>query len=327
MTQPGTGVALPADYETGLEDFDASSAALPRIQIVHEHGVFVDKQTNEEFPLMYGVFLGLVAQRVFWAKELENDSKPLCKSNDGETGYPNVTGPAHSLFPWPKAGLNPQNVPKDEHGRPILKCEGCPFAEWGPRTAGKATPPPCSERYTMPVLFSTKEGGALDHAGLISVQRSGISSFKNYIGAFKRAHLPLFAAMTKVTLDTNKRGNVTYSTPKVARMADTDQAQWQDWAEQYRSVREMLRRPPAPPKDDDGAQSTQPSNNSWGAQGAVVEAEVVESPWEETKPAQPEQSWPQTQPAAQPVMTGGLIDSASSQPAPAATSDDDDLPF
>jgi hypothetical protein len=336
MTQD---VALPTDYETGLEDFDASSAGLPRVHIKHQDGVFADRQTNEEFSQIHGVFLGMIKQRVMWAKDLEDDSKPLCKSNDGEFGYPNITGPKHSLFPWALSAIDPQTVPTDEHGRPTIKCETCPFTQWV-RTAGKNTPPACSERYTMPMHFATEADRPYDHAGIISFQRSGITPIKNFIAAFARTHQPLFSAGFKLVLETNKRGQVVYSVPKIQRTNPVPQENWPEYATEYRGVREMLRRMPAFNSDDDD--STPASNNNWNAKPAQqpVNAIVTEDPWA-TSNDQPAQAWPAAAAGTTgAVMTGSLVDAASTpivQPTqtvsavsastPSVAADDDDLPF
>jgi hypothetical protein len=334
-------VALPTDYETGLEDFDPTEAGLPRIHINHGEGTFVDKQTNEEFPIMYGVFLGLIKQRVFWPREVEDDMKPYCKSNDAEWGFPNMTGPRGSLFPWSESGMNPATQPKDEHGRVQIKCETCPFAEWTNKD-GKQVPPRCSERYTMPVHFNTTgPEGPHTHAGIISFQRSSLTPLKRFIGAFSRSKEPLFSALFSMKLDLNKRGNVTYSVPKVARLGRTLDADWQDYATEYRSVRDMLRRPPRPTEGDSVLPAA--TNNNWNpaagsaaAAAGVVEATVVEDPWAVNQQVTPaaEPTWP-AQPA-QPLVGAGLVDAASTPVAApartatvpvAAAADDDDLPF
>jgi hypothetical protein len=348
-----TDVALPSDYETGLEDFDPSEASLPRVQIVHKDGLFVDKQTNEQFPKIYGVFLGLIKQRAMWAKELEDDSKPLCKSNDAEWGYPNVTGPSHSLFPWAASTLDPNQQPRDEEGRITIKCETCPMAQWG-RSSTKSTPPPCSERYTMPIHYSTTPGGQLDRAGIVSFHRSGITPLKAFISAFSRMRQPLFSAYMELGLSLQKRGQVDYSVPTVKRGAAVPPENWEDFAREYRSIREFLRQRPRMTDGATPVAAAQPASNAWGGQAVQAQATVQPAaappdPWESTQPAAPAQTWPATAAPVQPtqnLMGGNLIDAASTpvqqappaqpvqapvaapaQVAPVYVADDDDLPF
>lgn len=329
MTQ-ATDVALPSDYDNiGLEDFDPNEASVPRIQILHPDGLFKDGQTGEQFPEIHGVFLGLVKQRVMWARVVEDDSKPLCKSNDAVTGYPNTTGPDHSLFPWHEAGLNMNSQERDpEDGRVIIKCETCPMTQWT-RNGTKNTPPPCSERYTMPIHFATEEGAELDHAGIISFQKSSIGPVKAFVSAFSRAKMPLFSAAMSITLSTTKRGSVVYSVPKVQRRAAVPNDRWEEYARQYRDLREFLRMKPRGLDDEARGGPTTPAaqpaqSNAWGSGAQVVDAEVVAQP-------------------APPLVGSGLIDAASTamaapvtpaQPmatapaaAPVYVPSDDDLPF
>lgn len=334
MTQD---IALPSDFETGLEDFDPSEASIPRIHIMHAEGLFVDKQTNEQFPKIYGVFLGLIKQRVMWNKDVEEGDKPLCKSNDAEFGYPNITGPSNCYFPWEASGLDPKLQPTDEDNRPIVKCETCTFKEWR-RTPGKNVPPPCSERYTLPIHFGTVPG-QLDHAGIISFQRSSITPVKNFVSAFARTKQPLFSAYVEISLTTQKRGNVTYSVPVLKRGPSVPEEDWPTYVQEYRAIREMLRQRPRAQADDTSKPTPPASNNAWMANegGAKVQAQVAETvdPWASTQDA-PAAQWP-SQPAQQqsaPLVGAGLIDQASTPvtvpatpTAPIYTPDDDDLPF
>lgn len=299
-------VALPSDYDTGLEDFDPSQALLPRIQIVHADGVFKDSLTNEEFPVMRGVLLGLIKQRVMWEREQLDDSKPQCKSNDGEFGYPNITGPQHSLFPWAYSGIaDPNALTRDEHGRPIIKCETCPFAQWR-KNGAKNEPPPCSERYTIPMIFSTNaEDGPLDHAGILSFQRSGIAPVKAFISGFSRTKRPLFSAYALLTLKRASRGTVVYSIPEVKRLGPTNEEDFEEYAREYRGVRELLRL--APRFEEPTPAPAAPVSNAWNPTPAAVPAPAVtQDPWASSQPTQPVQpAWPQ--PAQQPPVQAQVI--------------------
>lgn len=325
-------VALPSDYETGLEDFKPGGATIPRLEIVHADAVFLDKSTNEEIPKLYAAPWGLILQRVHWAEKVEDDSVPLCKSNDAVTGFPNMTGASHNLFPWAKSGLRPGDQSLDEHGRVTLNCEGCPFSKWG-RADGKDTPPLCSERYTIPISYGTTPDEPANRVGVVSFQRSGVTPTRRYIESFSRAKTPLFVSYVEISLTAQKRGKVVFSTPVFKRLGATPADRHNDWAEDYRLIRDMLRRPPRPPKSDD---DSAPADVTPAR--AVVDAVVVGDPWEtSTVKAEP---WPATTPAAPaPAATpaASILDAVNAAPAAAATrpqppaaapkDDDDELPF
>lgn len=210
---------------------------------------------------MTGVFSGLIKQRTMWAREVVDNAKPQCKSQDAETGYPNVTGPEDSLFPWGEHGTTVDMAEKDEYGRPTLKCASCPFSEWT-RKGTKSTPPPCSERYTMPMRYAAGINeahvtfGDLDRAGIISFQRSGITPAKNYISTFVRAKTGIFTKFVNITLRMETRGKVTYSVPIFKLVGNVPQDEWEILVKEYRTLREFLRRAPRPADD---AVATEPA--------------------------------------------------------------------
>lgn len=341
MAQPNLP-ALPDEedyFDTGLDDLEASRR-IPRLKIVHKKGVFLAQDTNEEFNLLEGVPLGLVRQRVMWNREVEEGDKPLCKSNDGKTGYPNMDGPSRCDFPWQRSGIQKGTTEVDEFGRPILSCESCAFAQWGPPAPGskKGTPPACSERYTIPLLYSIEPGSPPDRAGVVSFQRSGITPLKTYMSTFKVQKKPLFAASLQLSLRIQSRGSVDYSVPYVRQVGPTSAADWPQFAEEFRRIREILQAPPAPPREEDGAPASQPATQ---AQATVhsdpwasdpVQATVVQQ-----NPAQDPayQAWLASQaqaaapaPAAAPAQPAQQVMPASSMPATAtAVIDDDELPF
>lgn len=307
--------AVVSDYDTGLEDFDPSDAALPRLSIVHDGGTFKDNLSGEEFGEIHGVFLGMIKQRHMWNSDPEDDAKPMCKSSDAETGFPNVTGPDHSLFPWEQSGFTPQTASRDEHNRPVLKCDTCVFAQWT-KNGAKNVPPACSERYTFPIRYSSEgEGTALDRSGILSLQRSGITPAKQYLSIFSRNKSPMFSSYTKLKLERKSRGTVKYSTPVFTKGSAVPQEEWEEFAKEYRSIREFLREPPRI-FDDSEAASTPQATQVAAAVGNTGGASSTAAP---VVPAQRTGSG---------LIGGGnvgVIDAVvveSSAPA-----DDDDLPF
>lgn len=288
--------------DTGLEDFDPNTAAIPRISINHPDGTFKDNLSGEEFAGIYGIILGLVKQRVMFSSTMgETTLKPQCKSSDAAVGYPNMQGSADELFPWNTSGLNISDLPKDDYGRVTIPCEACPFSQWGPNRK----PPLCSERHTFPIMYSRDPAGIselhLPYAGIAAFQRSGITPSRNYLSAFSRAKIPLYSAFTEITLKRESRGTVRYSVPVFRKMSDVPPERWEELAREYRNLREFLRRPPRPGEDSDNAKQ----HTSSGSVAAPTEQQFV----------QPQSVLPQ-----QPVIINSTV------AAPASTGDDE-LPF
>lgn len=292
------------DLDTGLEDFDSSRVTMPRLNIVHRDGVFENGQTSEKFSLVTGIALGMVKQRAMFHKEMGKEKlKPQCKSTDAQTGYPTMEGNTKDLFPWDKVAFTPNDLDKDEYGRPQIACATCPFAQWGPNR----TPPPCAERHAYPILFSDAEdfkpGDEMPHRGIITFQKSGIKPSNTYLSSFRSGGTPLYGAYTRISLRREETGTVVYSVPRFARVGSTDQDDWRSYSDEYRALREYLRQPPRPPE---GAERTEAEPaRSATVSGAVLDEERVAA-------------------AAAPAPAA-----AKAAPAAAAPSfdDDDELPF
>lgn len=244
----------PSDYEdlTGLEDFDPSTAAMPRIGINHTGGTFKDQLTGEEFPAIYGIPLGMVGQRIMWLRSVEDNAKPLCKSSDAISGYPNDKGDEMFHFPWREAGVDPSSAAVDEYGRRVLACESCVFTQWD-KTGTKNKPPRCNQRYTIPILYSLSpdHGEMFDRSGLLSFKGSGITPWNRFMSPFARQKMPLYSSIVELRLIQMSRGSVTYSVPTIKRTGSTSQDDWPTYAADLRDTRDFLRR--APRADDDGS--------------------------------------------------------------------------
>ncbi len=335
MTQPGNALANIADeYGTGLEDIEDEISAVPRIGINHSAGTFKDSLSGEEFANIYGVLLGMVKQRVMWEKgDIEPGAKPQCKSQDAKTGYPNMGGKPGESFPWKDAPvLDPNLAPKDEHGRITLACETCPFAEWGPRNEkGKSTPPACKERYTFPVLYNREDPGSslysppFMESGIVAFQGSGISPAKKFLSAFVRNKRPLYSAVTKISLDVNKRGMVVYSVPTFTKLTDVPDDDWELYARELGPLRDFLRRPPRPGDDQDDARKPGVSSARAAANvGTVVQssAPTSQSPVTQMVNAAAAES-----PVSAPVPSTDSANDAAGVVDAQIVPDDDDLPF
>lgn len=325
MTQPGNTVAtVVEDYGSGLEDLEGEIGAVPRIGINHQGGTFKDALSGEEFPKIIGVLLSVFKQRVFFPPVVEEKpSKPFCKSNDAKTGFPNMELEKNGGFPWSEApGLDPNTQPKDEHNRTIIACETCPFAEWGrDAKTGKGVPPVCKERHTYPVIYNrTRTGEGYEppyfESGIVSFQGSGIKPSKTYCASFSRAKLPLYSAITEIALETNKRGNVTYSVPKFMKVTAVPQDEWEMYARDIPDMRLFLTRPPRP--DDDGSDPTK--NNGQSAAQAAANAGIVANANVTVAPSQPVQAY------VAPSAPASVVEPTPAQAAPPAE-DADELPF
>jgi hypothetical protein len=329
MTAPNLPATVAEEYGTGIEDLEDEVGMVPRIGINHPGGTFKDSLSGEEFPEIIGVPLGVFKQRVFWPAELDGSSKkPMCKSNDAKTGYPNMDLEKDGGFPWSEApGLDPNTQPKDEYDRPVIDCSSCPFAQWGKNAkTGKNTPPPCKERHTYPFIYNREtQGGGYEapymESGIISFQGSGIKPSKMYVAAFVRNKLPLYAAVVRISLDVNKRGTVDYSVPKFTKIADVPSGEWEVYARDLPEMRKFLTDPPRP--SDDGSDPTRGSGQT-AAQAAANAGVVANANVTVAAPA------PTVQSPATSVVNG-----AAEQPATQAAAnvqdavvvEDDDLPF
>lgn len=309
-----TDLAIPNEYDDGLEDLTGADLQVPRLKIGHADGVFVDSATSEQYNEIFCVILGLVRQRVLFHHIVENDDVPMCKSPDFTTGYPNVNHKEKRLaFPWEGSGFDPASAAVDEEGRIVLPCEACKLKDWGAHPAdGKR--PYCSEQMTLPILFagSMEEFEARQRQpALITMQKVGIKPTKTYLGPFKQKQVGAYTAVTKLSLVTAKRGQVTYATPVFKRMGDTDPDEHPDFSTQYRAIRQFL------------VESKPQAPEGYVAPDEVATTVAPSTPAPATQPAA-------SRPMAQPAFVGGAKSAPVVQTVEATTgnpADDDDLPF
>lgn len=304
--QPGTDVAMPSDYDTGLDDL-GSDLSVPRLKIAHKEGAFVDPSDNSKYGEIFCVILGLVRQRVLFDAKVDpsNPEKPMCKSPDTNIGFPNLNPEnAKKAFPWDKAKLDPSQAGRDEDGRTVIKCTTCHLKEWDSHPLGDK--PWCSEQFTLPILFAPSLEELVEHGGvpaLISMQKTAIKPTKNYLKTFQMRKLGAYTAYAKISLLVEKAADNIYSKPVYTRVGDTPQVNWLDWVEQFNAISKFLKeqRPPAP---DDGSETSD-------ARSALAS----------TTPAAATQPGFSRQPVGQPVAAQVV------QPATAPVNSDEDLPF
>src|SRR5690606_34030382 len=128
----------------------------------------------------------------------------------------------------------------NSNGHPVLPCASCVFKEWGKTDSGRAKPPPCSEQFTLPLLYTTDSGESWV-TGILTLQRTGIKPTKQYMASFVQRTQPLFSVMTRITLNQLSRGTVQYSVPAFQQIGPTDPNSWGEYAAQMVSARSFLR--------------------------------------------------------------------------------------
>lgn len=304
------------DFETGLEDFNMEDAVIPRLSIVHKEGEFKDSLSNEQFPKVKVIILGLVKQRVLWHPDVDDGDWPMCRSANHDIGFPNLSDdqPKEKRFPWEKSGFRKEDFPAGEDELIRLPCSGCQLKEWKSHPDGKR--PYCSEQFTLPILYDPREDGNWVPA-IITFQKTALKPLKAYLSSFARSRNAAFMAVTEIGLDMLKRGSTDYSVPNFKRIADTDEELWREYSVNYRTMRDFLTADPGS-RDEDEAGTPAASDNTAKAPASssvtptkeedVVDAEVVEDSPEEVVKTEPKETPKSAAPAA-------------------AADDDDELPF
>lgn len=237
LTPSSSVPATPDGGVLGLEDVAASDLVMPTLRIDHREGVYVNQLTDEKFAELDVILLGLVKQRVLWSAEIADaglKERPLCRSYNFSEGHPQA-----EKFPWEASGFTEQEG--------TLPCASCKLKEWGTHPTRGA--PWCSEQHTFGMLL--EDNGEFSPI-LFSVQRSGIKESRTYVSAFHNAHTPMFTVRTKMTLESRKKGSNPYSVPHFSRGAATEESDYPNFANMYRSIREFLQTPWSG-NDEDGA--------------------------------------------------------------------------
>jgi hypothetical protein len=301
----GTVTPYDPSENLGLEDVGVGDIVIPRLNIVHKDGRFIDNLSKAEFDELDCILLGLVKQRIFWHDDTDDGDRPLCKSPDFDHGFPNVSEetPKDKRFPWDKSNFNPTDFPPGGptslNGLVTLPCASCVFKEW---EKGDWKVPPCAEQHTYPLLYNSgTESEPIWTAAILTFQKTGIKPSRSYISSFAQSNTPMFTARTKITLSVLKRGTVEYSVPTFRKVGQTDSDLWGQYGDQYRSIRSFLRNPPRPTDDEytppegfDNANTPAPSTP---ATVAVPDAPVAAAPQAPAPPVAPAATAPSPAPA------------------------------
>lgn len=351
MTVDTTGAAggvVPYDEDDiGLEDLGSADVALPRLNIVHKEALFKDNLSGNVYDKLDVILLGMVRQRIMWHPEVDDGDRPMCKSPDFDHGFPNISEqqPVDKRFPWAASNFTPAQMlpvvegPSKSHaegfnsnGHGVLPCASCVFSQWGKTPGGKSEPPPCSEQFTFPLLYTPDEGDSWLPA-ILTLQRTGIKPAKAYMSSFVQTRTPLFSVRTTLSLTLNKRGSVDYSVPVITKGVSTDRNEWHGYGEQMKSIRGWLRQAP---RGEEVEVVTSDADNAWDAEAAA--APPVATPVAPAPVATPTPPPAPTPPVAAPVAPTPPAAPAAATPAPPSTpamatppaveeDDDDDVPF
>ncbi len=323
----GTG-NLPAgmdDLDTGLDEFGLEDAVIPRLQIKHKEGVFKDSLSNQSFEKISVIILGLVKQRILWHSTVDDNDKPMCRSNDHEIGFPNfwpgsdADVPKDKRFPWEKSNFEPKDFPPDEDGQVSLPCERCALKEWGSHPDGKK--PYCSEQFTLAILFDPFENGGWVPA-ILTIQKTGIKPLRSYLTAFKRSQSPAYTKVTEITLSQQSRGSNEYCVPQYRTIGDTDQENWREYSVSFGQMRNFLKEPPGPRSTEDDSTTTAAPSDNVNSAPAAASATVQGTATAVVDDAPPED--PPQSGGTEPEDSDQTPVGSADQP---ATDDDDDLPF
>ena len=220
------------EYLDTIEDFDeATDSGIPRMSIDGPSGQFVDSLSGETFNPLTCIILGMVKQRVLWPLEVADDpAPPLCRAREVKVG-----GLPGEEFPWAESGFDPNAFVEGDH----LDCSSCRLAQWGSRPDGRDTPW-CSEQIVMPAMIEVRPDVLAPV--LLTFQRSSLGAARKYMQSFARAKIPPFTVWTTITLDTAKRGGVTYAVPTFKKGAPTESDKYRLFGDNFKSAKAYLTR-------------------------------------------------------------------------------------
>lgn len=236
--------AGPGQNIDGLEEVEQRDLAMPILRIDHTEATFVNSLTNEVDPELLVIMLGLTKQRILWPLDPgEPGERPLCRSYEHKHGIPNPDK-------WDRVVLQASKFTREQiEQAESLPCESCNLKEWGthPKTGGAW----CNEQYTFPLLVIRE--GAAPAPAVISFVRTGIKPCRNYVSGFIQNNKPLYTAMTKMTLQAQRKGSVDYAVPRFTKLDETDPGNWPKYSEAFHAIRDYLQ---TPRTRDDSADTT-----------------------------------------------------------------------
>jgi hypothetical protein len=327
MTDPNLPMRVDDD-ETGLGDFKASRMVIPRLTIDHKSPVplFRDSLTGEEYERdMDVVILSMVAQRILWhVTPGDKGELPLCKSPDDEHGFPTPPEllPRGKEFPWEKSGFDPKDYPADEgiNGLVTLSCANCGLAKWESHPLGKK--PYCSEMYTFPVMYTPKNADpSILVPALFSVRSTGLRPANAYLTRFASTRTPMYTVMTRIHLDQVVKSGNTFCVPAFRAGDPTDRDRWPEFVQNFRAIRETIRRAPTSQDEDPEAAVSVPTTSTTSTPSAGTPATAAPSAPSSAPTASAPAATASRAPAATTSTAASTVAEAEVVP------DDEELPF
>lgn len=192
------------------------------IKIIHRDATFDFEGVTPAFEAFEGVPLGIVKHRIYW-----DDRRPLCKSNDNVTGYPQA-GFQQKIT---QASTPPiKYVNKDG----TIECKACPF-----RGDGKSSSGPCKPEWSL--LLWRSENSVFN----LRLRGASLWSASQYLRTYDKANMPAFIDRMSLSLNLVKRNQIRYSELKLKRMSPTDKALWPTYLSAFLKVRDHLTVPPS----------------------------------------------------------------------------------
>lgn len=257
-----------ADVIEGLEDFDPNQGVIPILKVDHDEGIIEDANSGQTWTQLDVIILGFIRQRVLWPAEVSDTKElPLCRAYEGKVGRP----PVPSRFPWEAAGFANPGVNDDDEDAVAgiaLPCESCKLKDWETHPTRKI--PWCAEQHTYAVLRPVGEDSFAP--ALLTFQRSSLKASNTYLSSFQQSKTPLYSCITRIELESKKKGNVNYVTPKFIRGDDTDKDDWPGFSNQYQGIRSFVQTPRVR-RSDDASDPTNPGGSGEAAQPQAQQAQ------------------------------------------------------
>lgn len=156
------------------------------------------------------VILGFQDQRTAWPPyDRKNKSAPICRSLDGETGYPtsNFMETYKGKTPLEVSGLELKAIPDEDgvvrryesvDGGP-LRCEDCGMSNWGgaPEITG-GDKPWCGEQITVLYAIDVRGDGTQYVNAKQTFQGTGLTPVKELIARFEQGQIPTISKIVEV---------------------------------------------------------------------------------------------------------------------------------
>lgn len=195
---------------------------LDTIKLDHEAGGFVLEENPYILRKISCLPLGIVKHRIFWKPNARGEA-PLCKSNDGETGYP---GP--ELL---------KNTVGDYKTR---TCANCMFRSDGRRNSADRDEAKCSPEWSL-IL---QDGNNPKRVMVMRLRGTSLWTVSKYAEKYARMKSPMFVKRMEIHCERVQRNQIKYTELEVSQGESTDPKQWDLYLDNYLEARRILTMPP-----------------------------------------------------------------------------------